>query len=320
MAEFKSIRCDNTSSTAWQIGRSTPCLWPSATTAGALATPSVTALRSPECSERLAAAQRQPAGHVARLRRGAGQHQIAQPAQARQRLARPPSASPRRVISAKPRAISAAWADLPSPCPPPRPRRWPGHSSPPRRLQRRSDHRSNRAGRSGEPIAAIKRLAQRLIAQASVTAVGRPLTTSAAKLGPDSTAGHRLRYGLAQHLGHQRQRAALKPLGAQSSTGAPSAMTSAKRSKRGARVLGRADQKIGVAAGQSRLGSLVAVIALWSGAPGRNTVFSWPVLIASTTSARTPRGAHRADQGAGLRQGRAPGAGADHANSGHLAH
>ncbi len=54
----------------------------------------------------------------------------------------------------------------------------------------------------------------RLVARASVTAVGRPRATSAAKLGPDRIAGTRRARALGDHLGHELVRAALDALGA----------------------------------------------------------------------------------------------------------
>ena len=47
----------------------------------------------------------------------AGQDQVAEAGQTRQRLGRPPIATARRVISANPRVISAAMALCPSPMP-----------------------------------------------------------------------------------------------------------------------------------------------------------------------------------------------------------
>ena len=106
-------------STAATIGMSMPRLAASRASTGAVKAPSATVRRSSSSSaaERpspIALAERE----IARAGRRAGEDEVAEARQAGQRLA--PArriASPKRVISAKPRAISAARAFWPRPLP-----------------------------------------------------------------------------------------------------------------------------------------------------------------------------------------------------------
>ena len=77
-----------------------------------------------QLGDRAALADRLAEREIARAGRGAGQHEVAEPGQAGQGFEAGAMASPKRVISAKPRAIRAARAFWPRPRPRRRRRRW----------------------------------------------------------------------------------------------------------------------------------------------------------------------------------------------------
>ncbi len=94
-------------------------------------------------------------------------------------------------------------------------RRRPAHrrSSAHRRVRRRSDRPRRRGGRSGRRAPRRRPSVAARSSPASVTAVGRPAATSAAKLGPDSTIGNGAGRGLGEDLALALQRAVLEALG-----------------------------------------------------------------------------------------------------------
>ena len=164
---------------------------------------------------RLPFAQRDAERKVARLRRRAGQHEVAEAGQAGQGF------RPRTERAAEARPVRQSRA---SPAPRPRWRRARGRhdagarsrarSSPRRRSRRRAHRSSDRAGRSASRARGRARRRSPRRRAASVTAVGRPRATSAAKLGPDRIAGIAPGMRLGDHLGHESVRAALDALGA----------------------------------------------------------------------------------------------------------
>ena len=87
MASSTPVSPARIAATASLIGVSTPSRRASWRTAGAEATPSATeSLPASACVQALAAPQRQADAHVARLRAGAGEHQVAEAAEAGDRL------------------------------------------------------------------------------------------------------------------------------------------------------------------------------------------------------------------------------------------
>ena len=85
-----------------------------------------------------------------------------------------------------------------------------------------------------------------------VTAVGRPRATSAAKLGPDSTANGRRRQHLGADLRHRLQRAGLDPLGAKQQR-QPRRQHAAQALEHAAQELRRHDEQRRVGAGDRRV-------------------------------------------------------------------
>ena len=162
----------------------------------------------------LAASERLAEGEIARLRRRAGQHEIAEPGQAHQRRSpRPESLAEAAKLGetardqrgdrarAKPAAGGDAAGDR-------------QHV-----LGRPADLDAANVGRMIEPQGRpAQRVAERarqvFVAEASVTAVGRPAATSAAKEGPERMAAAAAWRGFGQNLGHEGVRAALDSLGA----------------------------------------------------------------------------------------------------------
>ena len=167
---------------------STPRSCAISSSTGAVKTPSASPPGSRPASRPRPSAM--PKREVARLRARAGQQQVAEPGKAHHRL-RPARRRPCRSASAR---RSRAWSA------PPRRwrrgrarrrcrRRWRARSWRRRRSRRRARRWNDRAGSVAEPIACASAAASSSSAAASVTAVGSPRATSAAKLGPDRIAG-----------------------------------------------------------------------------------------------------------------------------------
>ncbi len=126
-----------------------------------------------------------------------------------------PWARAKRIISAKPRASSAACALAPKfRARARRRRRWRAHFWPRRRFRRRSRRLTGRAGNAAPPIARISFRPMRCCSAANVTAVGSPRARSAAKLGPESAAAGWPGRTSARHVAHEKAAVPLDALGA----------------------------------------------------------------------------------------------------------
>ena len=102
---------------------------------------------------------------------------------------RAPKAAPMRRSSTKPRVtMRRLRAGAKAGAGDRRPRRWRTHSSARRRFRRRSDRRSNSSGNGRPRKRSASVAASASSSAATTTAVGRPLATSVAKLGPESAA------------------------------------------------------------------------------------------------------------------------------------
>ena len=247
---------------------------------------------------------------IARAGRRAGQHQVAQPGQAGERLAlaRPGQAEAGHFgkaaadqrgagVLAEAAALDDAAGDR-------------QHV-----LDRPADLRAghvvagSRCGRSGWAMRSRSRSAKRGSSAARVTAVGRPAATSCAKVGPDRTAmarRGRLRAHLDAATGRSSPRcpwstgsaACRSPEAGRAprACAAPGVTASqASQSARSAKFAGRADRRVERHAGQED-GVLVAGVDRFD-----------------DVGLERPQQALAAARGGDLRQRRAPGAAADHA-------
>ena len=166
-----------------------PCFSASATTAGAVATPSVTALRPDMMAS---SGTPRPSAIPQLILRELVDEQVRTRSPSPHRpdsvSAFAPMATPSRAISAKPRVISAAWAEAPRSLPSEMPQAMASTflTAPPTSAPIRSSARYGR--KAGMEMVSASFMPSASSAQASVTAVGRPRATSMAKLGPDRTA------------------------------------------------------------------------------------------------------------------------------------
>jgi hypothetical protein len=254
--------------------------------------------------------ERQAHAHVARLRAGAGEHQVAkaaEPATSRPAAQRHGQAGEFGEAAGDQggvgRAAQAAALDDAA---------GDGQHVLHRPAGLGADHVAGEVGpegRRGDGLGQV--LGAAVGGQARVTAVGRPRATSPAKLGPERTAGLACGTVSASTSVISFSEPCSTPL-EQSRIGRPSRTCGAKAAS-AERVCWAGRRQ---APGRCRPGSELA-----GGADhrverqaGRKTLFSWRVLIASTTSALAgPERDLAAGPGADLGQRRAPGAAADDA-------
>ena len=193
----------------------------------------------------------------------------------------PPTATPSRVSSARPR-VMAALVFQPKPRPSPIRPQWRGRSSPRRRPRSRPRRGSLHVQRVGHQQL-LKSLCRAMSRLAMTVADGSPAMTSRAILGPDNTHSTRIALQhLVEHLGHPTACACLDALG----HGHEIDVARHERARSlddGSEVLrrNRDENYLGVA--QSRL-EIARGPQEQSANPGRNTGFSRLRETASATS------------------------------------
>ena len=196
------------------IGISTPRARASSISAAAVVAPSAS-LPPPASATAAPLPERDAEREIARLRGRAGEHEIAEAREAHQRVrprAERLAETPEFGEAARDQRRARAGAE-------PEPRRDAAGDRE-HVLRRAADLDAAHVGRMIEPQ--IRALQRRGRARpraprpraASVTAVGRPAATSAAKLGPERIARGQAGADFGDDLGHEQVRAELDPLGA----------------------------------------------------------------------------------------------------------